>query len=236
MGLLGEAVLAMWWDIPPEGASEFEDWHSHEHMPERLRIPGFLRGTRWADLSGRPSYFQRYEVQSFDTLSSAPYVERLNNPTPWSTKMFVHYFRNMTRSFCHIVGSFGSGLGHTMLTIRFSAEGGQERVLRAWLTQEVLPALAERSGMVGAHLLETEKHVRQPQTKEKELRRGDATADWILMATGYDSQVVTSLLTNELHEKTLVRHGASPSQAANTYHLAFALTHQDLEGPDGASH
>ena len=43
----GRAAVAMWWDIPPELKAEFEDWHLHEYMPERLGIPGFLRGTRY---------------------------------------------------------------------------------------------------------------------------------------------------------------------------------------------
>ena len=64
MGLLGEAALAVWWDIPAGATSEFEDWHSHEHMPERLRIPGFLRGTRWVTLWGGPTYFVMFEVQN----------------------------------------------------------------------------------------------------------------------------------------------------------------------------
>jgi len=36
----------MWWDIPPEVRAEWEHWHTTEHMPERLGIPGFLRGLR----------------------------------------------------------------------------------------------------------------------------------------------------------------------------------------------
>jgi len=43
--MLGRAAVAMWWDVPPDVRAEWEDWHSHEHMPERLGIPGFLRGT-----------------------------------------------------------------------------------------------------------------------------------------------------------------------------------------------
>ena len=42
----------MWWNISPGTRAEFEDWHSHEHMPERLAIPGFRRGTRWIAISG----------------------------------------------------------------------------------------------------------------------------------------------------------------------------------------
>ncbi len=40
--MLGSAAVAMWWDIAPEVRAEWEDWHTREHMPERLAIPGFL--------------------------------------------------------------------------------------------------------------------------------------------------------------------------------------------------
>jgi len=41
MSLLGTAALAMWWNMAPDVLAEFEDWHSHEHFPERLAIPAF---------------------------------------------------------------------------------------------------------------------------------------------------------------------------------------------------
>jgi len=41
MALLGEAAIAMWWDIDPSMRGEFEHWHSHEHIPERLSIQDF---------------------------------------------------------------------------------------------------------------------------------------------------------------------------------------------------
>jgi len=45
MAFLGQAAVAMWWNIAPEHREEFEHWHSHEHFPERMGIPGFLRGS-----------------------------------------------------------------------------------------------------------------------------------------------------------------------------------------------
>ena len=45
--MLGKAAVAMWWDISADVRAEWEEWHTVEHMPERLGIPGFLRGSRW---------------------------------------------------------------------------------------------------------------------------------------------------------------------------------------------
>src|SRR3954467_8443631 len=116
--MLGRAAIAMWWDVPPEARGEGEDWHTHEHMPERVGIPGFLRGTRWIALSGEPSYFVLYEASRLAVITSGPYVEHLNHPTPWSQKMMPHH-RNMVRSLCRVRASFGGGLGQAMATIRF---------------------------------------------------------------------------------------------------------------------
>jgi hypothetical protein len=47
MPLLGQAAMLLTFDIVEEAIPEHDDWHTHEHLPERLSIPGFLRGTRW---------------------------------------------------------------------------------------------------------------------------------------------------------------------------------------------
>lgn len=166
--MLGRAAIAMWWDIAPEMKSEWEHWHSREHMPERLGIPGFLRGTRWMALSGEPDYFVLYEAARLATITEGAYVERLNNPTPWSQKMMPHH-RNMVRSLCRVRASFGCGIAHALATIRFSPSPRRKTVLFKWLT-DALPALHERRGLTGAHLLESQPMPRSPQTAEQKIQ------------------------------------------------------------------
>lgn len=117
--MLGRAAVAMWWDVAPGVRAEWEDWHTREHMPERLGIPGFLRGSRWVALSGEPSYFVLYEVTQLTTITGGAYLERLNNPTPWSRKMMPQH-RNMVRSFCVHRAGWGGGLPQALATVRFS--------------------------------------------------------------------------------------------------------------------
>ena len=66
MALLGQAALAMWWDVAPKVNAEFQDWHSHEHFRERLAIPGFKRATRWSSADGGEGVFQIYEMQAHE--------------------------------------------------------------------------------------------------------------------------------------------------------------------------
>jgi hypothetical protein len=52
MPLLGSAAMLLSFDIADEAIADHDDWHTHEHLAERLSIPGFLRGSRWLALQG----------------------------------------------------------------------------------------------------------------------------------------------------------------------------------------
>ena len=170
--MLGCAAVAMWWDVAPAMRAEWEHWHSSEHMPERLAIPGFLRGTRWVARSGEPSYFVLYEVADLATITSGAYLERLNNPTPWSRKMMPHH-RNMVRSLCLVRDGYGGGIPSVMATVRLSGK----------------IELPREKGLTGAHLLESQP-MPGAQTTEQKIRGADASADWILLVGGYDAQAL----------------------------------------------
>jgi hypothetical protein len=174
--MLGKAAVAMWWDIAPEVRAEWEDWHTREHMPERLSIPGFVRGTRWIAASGQPSYFVLYEAERLETLTAGTYLERLNNPTPWSLKMMPHH-RNMVRSLCEVRATWGGGVPQTLATIRFSLASN-------------LPRLPQGQGLTSAHLLQSVPMAATPQTTEQKIRGGDASADWVFLIGGYDTEAV----------------------------------------------
>ncbi len=190
MALLGSAAVAMWWDIAAALRTEFEDWHSHEHFPERMRIPGFRRGSRWADTAGGEGFFVLYELHAYETLASAAYLARLNDPTPWSQRLMPQH-RNMVRSQCRILESVGGGIGQYMRTLRVSPAPGRADDLRRRLAT-VLAAIPDRPGLTGAHLLRTETPD-LPPTTEQRIRGGDAVADWIILLSGYDHDAVAAV-------------------------------------------
>jgi hypothetical protein len=194
--MLGRAAVAMWWDIAPEMREEFEDWHTHEHMPERLRIPGFLRGTRWIAQDGALSYFILYEAARPSTLTAGPYLDRLNDPTPWSRKMMPHH-RNMARSLCRVRVTYGGGISAALATVRFSPPKRGGGALFKSLGSK-LAALPQRKGLSSAHLLQA---LPMPgQTAEQKIRGQDATADAVVLIGGYDAAAVTSVVRDELGE------------------------------------
>lgn len=230
MALLGGAAIAMWVDFAPEIVPEVGDWHTHEHMPERLGIPGFLRGTRWSGGGAGASHFILYELASLAVFASADYLARLNNPTPWSRKMTPHH-RNMVRSPCRVLDGAGAGVGAVLLTVRLSPRAGEADRLRDGLVREMLPALARRPGLASAHLLVNQPQVMPPRTEEQRMRGGDTMADWVLLVHGYDAEALAQLLRSELAGAALAARGAAPGAIAGLYCLDYALTNADLGAP-----
>ncbi|MHC2735219.1 hypothetical protein ACVMFA_000980 [Bradyrhizobium liaoningense] len=147
MSLLGKAAVAMWWSVRPEQRSEFSDWHSHEHFPERMSIPGFRRGSRWSSTTDAEGFFVLYELERYEVLTSQEYLDRLNAPTPWSRKMMPHHL-GMVRSQCRIIASFGGGVAASLATLRLSPQAGRAAELQAHLL-DTLGALASNTGTDG---------------------------------------------------------------------------------------
>jgi hypothetical protein len=226
MPLRGQAAIAMWWNIAPEHREEFEHWHSHEHFPERLGIPGFLRGSRWSSADGGEGFFIMYELDRYETLSSDGYLSRLNQPTPWSTKMMPHH-RDMVRSQCRVTCSVGGGTGRYALTLRVSPAEGREDALRAYFAR-VAQEFAAAPGGVACHLLRTETP-KIAATTEQQIRGGkDAVADWIVVASGYDITALESLQGGKLATSAIEAAGARPGAIAGLYRLSYTAVAGDL--------
>lgn len=230
MPLLGSAAMLLSFDIAAQAVAEHDRWHTHEHLPERLSIPGFLRGTRWVaatpDDAGGPRYLVLYEVASLATLASQPYLERLNNPTPWTTRVMPHY-RGMRRGFCSVLGSFGFGTGHACALVRFKAPArGAQAAPHGWLLRDLLPGLPARPGLGSAHLLEG---AETPAMTNEQRMRGtaDAGVDSALVVSGYDSAAVAEV-ARHLSAGELERQGATSVNHA-LYRLDYALARAELD-------
>jgi hypothetical protein len=219
--MLGKAAVAMWWDVAPEVRAEWEEWHTVEHMPERLAIPGFLRGTRWVAVSGEPSYFVLYEVKELASLTGGAYLERLNNPTPSSLRMMPHH-RNMVRSQCRVAASRGGVVARHALTVRLSPAAGGAGELQSFLGS-IASELAARPGLVGAHVLRHEAPA-IATTKEQEIRdNADRSADHVFVACGYEASALQKLSASHLSAERLSEHGAGPGTVAGLYTLSCSL-------------
>ncbi|HVV62305.1 MAG TPA: hypothetical protein VHD14_11175 [Pseudolabrys sp.] len=135
-------ILAIFNDCRAGHEAEFEEWFQGEHLLERLSVPGFLFGRRHQAISGSPGYFNFYLTESPDVLTSKPYLERLDNPTPMTRKIMSGIFVNPSRTVCRRIARRGGFRGAFAVTVRF-AEKPDEAALTHLLEETVRdPAVA----------------------------------------------------------------------------------------------
>lgn len=168
MSLFGEGVIAIWSDIRAEGLETFYAWHDNEHVPERVGIPGFIRGRRYVAVEGSPRFYMQYETVSPEVQVGQDYLNRLNNPTEW-TRRALAYFENTTRSLTRKRFSQAKGDGAELIAAGIDAPQEALSALRRALLTGVLPELFLDPGIQGVHWLETD---RAGSALETEERRG----------------------------------------------------------------
>src|SRR4249920_2247325 len=139
-------VLAIFNDCRDGREAEFDAWFQGEHLQERLAVPGFLFGRRHQAISGSVGYFNFYLVESPDVLTSKPYLERLDNPTPMTKRIMSAVFLNMNRTVCRRTIRRGAFRGAFAVTARFNA-APDESALKATL-DALLADTAVASGEV----------------------------------------------------------------------------------------
>lgn len=217
--MLGSAAMVLAFDIDLQAAEEHDEWHTREHLPERLSIPGFLRGSRWRSPDGAPRYFVIYEVAELAVLSSAAYLERLNNPTPWTRKLMQSY-RGMRRGFCRLEASLGQGIGCALSAVRFAPEASRHETLRTWLTAELMPAVAGAAGFAALHLLHSA--IAPAMTAEQQIRGRDEGFEWVLLAMSHRLQSPPAVDTGRF-----VHNGAAGTPMQAAYVLQYALSSKE---------
>jgi hypothetical protein len=154
-------ILAVWNDCDRMREAEYEDWYRNEHLPERVGVPGFRFGRRYEAVGGAsPRFCTYYEVDVPEVLVSPAYLERSNNPTPWTRKiMGEKIFRNASRTACQQVHRVGRLRGAYMLAARWSEAAAfanartdlqtqAEKLIEAHLAvrAEIWQAVAEGTG------------------------------------------------------------------------------------------
>jgi hypothetical protein len=216
----------MWWDMAPEMREDFEHWHTHEHFPERLGIPGFRRSSRWTSADGGEGIFVLYELEGYNVLSSPAYLARLNAPTPWSTKLMPHH-RNMVRGQTRLLATHGAVIARQVLTIRLSPAPGRAESLRAQL-DALMAHFAVKPGFAGAHLLQHQTPAIAQTTEQKIRGAADREVDWVLVVCAYDSTALAGLAAADLSASALEKLGAAAGAERGIYELSCSATPADI--------
>lgn len=231
MSLKGSAFLALWNDIEPPREAEYNLWHTREHVPERVTVPGILSGRRYvAAQADMYRYFTLYELESFAVLESAAYKALVDNPTPWSRSMRPD-FRNFVRYPCRTLASVGRGMGGAVTTLRFSRPSDAED-LHPDEALAVCRSLVEAiPDLTNAHLGEADLSapfpLGQPAPEESYHLRYDLR--YVLVVEAFSTTALHKAMVT-LRE-VLLRVRSTGLLEIDTYGLIYAIGQADLGDP-----
>ena len=188
MALLGKGALLNWGGVLSKYDLDYNLWHSLEHMPERISVKGFLRAFRCVGLKGTDDdnkYFMMYDVTNKDVLSSKQYLNRLNNPTDWTSKILSQYVYP-SRAICQVIKtkSLTSGLSGFFVTIRYLAKNNEIKKF-----YNISDLIMSKNGILSIHCFRSDKKNSLLKTKEKAIRSSQGNEDEII-----DSAVIIECL------------------------------------------
>ena len=123
--MTNDGILAIWHDVEAAIGDDYERWYFREHLPERLGVPGFLAGRRYEAVSGTPRFLTYYEATRPDIFVSKTYMDRLNDPTPWTMEVLRH-FRETNRTVCRRTWEAGAIRGAWGVVLRVERGGEKE--------------------------------------------------------------------------------------------------------------
>ena len=67
---MAKGLLFMAFDFSTAHEDEFHDWYDLEHVPERLRVPGFLNAERWIDEENPKIHVATYDLENAGVLAT----------------------------------------------------------------------------------------------------------------------------------------------------------------------
>ena len=225
MSLAGEGAVAIWHDIAPEGRAEFYAWHGEEHMPERVGIPGFLRGRRYVAIDADLEFFNLYEAQSVEVLKGQDYAARVNAPTPW-TFSAVKHFRSVARAICRVSHTSGPAQGGLIATLRYDVPDNIASAHKAALLRGLVPDLLATRGVAGVHLLTADAQASGIATAEQKARGVDnAVLRWVLLVEGWgDEAEFVALARDQLAAEALQALGGEGPFSLGLYRHQITRT------------
>jgi hypothetical protein len=148
---MAKGLLFMAFDFSTAHADEFHDWYDLEHVPERLRVPGFLNAERWIADDNPTVHVATYDLESPGVLSSPPYnAVGGANQSVWTRRVTSMCRRIMRFEGEQLVPgdqTAANGAG-ALLVASMTPDAGAEVEFNDWYDNEHLPNLSAVPGVL----------------------------------------------------------------------------------------
>ena len=190
-------ILAIFQNVVPGREPEFEEWFQHEHLPERMAVPGFLLGRRHEAISGHPRYFHFYVTQSVEVLKSAAYLDRVSKPTPMTRTVMSEMVKDVFRTVCHRTLRLGAMRGTGVVTVRLG-----ERLAETALKASIEPLMRDKA-VACTEIWQAADPLEFPVSTEERLRGGDRKIETCLLVETLripEAEKIATTLANEFRK------------------------------------
>ncbi len=151
----GVMIAAM--DFTNVDAGEFNDWYDTEHLPERVRIPGFQVSQRWIGADNPSVSLATYDLESAAVLDGPGYTAISGaNTSPWSRRVTSKVTRILRYTGEQILP--GDGVAPEsggILLVGMTPAADDEVAFNHWYDKEHVPALAAVPGVLCARRFRT---------------------------------------------------------------------------------
>ncbi len=150
---MAKGILIAAMDFSAAPADEFYDWYDLEHVPERLRIPGFLNAERWIGVADAKLSLATYDLDDVGVLKSPPYAAIAGaNSSPW-TRRTAKFRKSLMRYEGEQLfpGDKTAPEGAAaVLLIAMNVAPEHEAEFNEWYNTEHIPALGSVPGTLSA--------------------------------------------------------------------------------------
>jgi hypothetical protein len=150
---MAKGLLFMAFDFSTAHEDEFHDWYDLEHVPERLRVPGFLNAERWIDEQNPKIHVATYDLDNVGVLASPAYrAVGGDNQSVWTKRVTGLCRRIMRFEGEQLVPGDLAGPPNAgaLLVASMNVDSADEPEFTEWYDTEHLPQLAAVPGVLTA--------------------------------------------------------------------------------------
>ncbi len=150
---MAKGLLFASFDFSTAHEDEFHDWYDFEHIPERLRVPGFINAERWIGEENPKIHVATYDLETAGVLDTPAYrAVGGANGTVWTRRV-----TGMATPVMRFVGEqilpgdqTAAPDGGALLVASMNVGAGAEAEFNEWYNTEHLPQLAAVPGVLSA--------------------------------------------------------------------------------------
>jgi len=162
-----KGFLAIWCEIGAEDLSDYRAWITKEHIADRTFLPGWNGARFCVDVTNERAHFFLYATENKDVFSAQPYLNVLNNPSPWTIRIMPK-FGPFDRALGEQLFKLGNGFGSYMMVSRIKDESSIDLAD----VKSKFAKFMDMPDIVSVRLMKLDRSATDIKSQEKTMRKG----------------------------------------------------------------